>query len=265
MSDYERELSFALDIAERGGDIAIRHFRRDIVKKKKPDGSWVTEADRAVESALRAQIAQHFPDHNVLGEEEGLAGAAGGPHVDGAPTWIVDPIDGTNNYMAGIPVWATLVALRVDGRSVLGVCHAPALGETYSATAGTVARLNGETMRVDSITTLEDATVASSGLETFLEAGLGDFYEQLTKSCSRSRGFGDFWGHMLVAQGAVHVMVEPEVSTWDYAALEPIVAAAGGRITQIDGTPCRDGRSCLTTNGALHDSVLTLAAANASR
>jgi histidinol-phosphatase len=243
----------------------MRHFRRDIASNQKSDGTWVTEADRAVESELRSLIARDFPDHNILGEEEGLTAAGGGSPVSGAPTWILDPIDGTNNYMAGIPIWATLIALRIETDALVGVCHAPALGETYSATAGEPARLNGDAIAVDPLDRLEDATVASSGFESFIDSGLADFYEQLVRRCWRSRGFGDFWGHMLVSQGAVHVMVETVVSTWDFSALEPIVAGAGGRITQIDGTSLRDGGSCLTTNGPLHDEVLTLATKTDSR
>jgi histidinol-phosphatase len=236
----------------------MRHFRRDIASKQKSDGTWVTEADHAVESQLRDLIARAHSGHNILGEEEGLAAAGGGPEIPGAPTWILDPIDGTNNYMAGIPIWATLIALRVEGDIVLGVCHAPALGETYSAATDEPARLNGDAIAVDPTDRLGDATVASSGLESFIDHGLADFYEQLVKRCWRSRGFGDFWGHMLVAQGAVHIMVETVVSTWDYAALLPIVSAAGGRITGLDGSSPRDGGSCLTTNAKLHDEVLAL-------
>jgi histidinol-phosphatase len=260
MSAWQRELSFALDIAERAGATAMRHFRRDIAAEQKSDGTWVTDADRAVESELRAIIGRAFPDHNILGEEEGVSGAGGGPEIPGAPTWILDPIDGTNNYMAGIPIWATLIALQDGGDNVVGVCHAPALGENYSATAGEPARFNGDVVEVDPTDRIEDATVASSELESFIDYGLADFYEQLVRRCWRSRGFGDFWGHMLVARGAVHVMVETKVSVWDYSALEPIVAAAGGRITQIDGTRLRDGGTCLSTNGPLHDEVVALAA-----
>jgi histidinol-phosphatase len=265
MSGFERELSFALEIAERAGATAMRHFRRDIASKQKSDGTWVTEADNAVESELRDLIARAHPGHNVLGEEEGLAAAGGGPEIPDAPTWILDPIDGTHNYMAGIPIWASLIALRVGRDIVLGICHAPALGETYSAATDEPARLNGDVVAVDPVDKLDDATVASSGLESFIDHGLADFYERLVTRCWRSRGFGDFWGHMLVAQGAVHIMVEPLVSTWDYSALQPIVGAAGGRITGLDGSEPRDGGSCLTTNAKLHDDVLALAGVDSRR
>lgn len=159
MEDYQEELTFAREIALAGGDIAMGFYRRDPASRQKSDGSWVTEADRAVETAIRARIGAAFPDHNVLGEEEGLADSGGGPARRGAPTWVVDPIDGTHNYMAGIPIWGVLVTLRIDGCSVVGVCHAPALGETYEATAGGKALRNGEAMTVDPLAQLDRATV----------------------------------------------------------------------------------------------------------
>ncbi|MDQ3953326.1 MAG: histidinol phosphatase [Actinomycetota bacterium] len=234
--------------------MALGHFRKQLQREQKPDGTWVTEADWAVEAQIRLRIARAFPDHNVLGEEEGLTAAGGGPPVDGAPTWIVDPIDGTNNYMAGIPIWATLVALAVDDEPVVGVAHAPALGETYDAATGAGARCNGERISVDALATLDRATVLFSSVESWRTAGLG----ALTARAWRSRGFGDFWGHVLVARGAAHVMVEPDLSVWDVAALQPIVAEAGGKLTDLDGNPWRERGPCVTTNGALHDEVLAL-------
>src|ERR687892_2926766 len=127
MPGHLRELDAALEFARAGGRIALGHFRKQLPREQKADGTWVTEADWAVEAQIRLRIARAFPDHNVLGEEEGLTAAGGGPAVDGAPRWVVDPIDGTNNFMGGIPIWATLVALSVNGEPVLGVAHAPAL------------------------------------------------------------------------------------------------------------------------------------------
>ncbi len=259
--NYSTELSFALDTAVAGGRIAMEHFHRDVATKRKTDGTWVTEADWAVEAQMRLRIARTFPDHNVLGEEEGLTKAGGGAPLEGAPTWVVDPIDGTNNYIAGIPIWATLVGLRVGGESVLGVCHAPALAETYDGATGLGARMNGEAIRVDPVGDLKRATVLFPGPESFNEAGLGGFFEELAARCWRSRGFGDFWGHMLVARGAAHVMVEPVLKVWDFVALEAIVAEAGGRITRLNGDAVADDRSCLTTCGSLHDEVVALAKA----
>ncbi len=257
MPGYLQELDAALGVARAGGRIALRHFRTRLRSARKADGTWVTEADWAVEAQIRLRIARAFPGHNVLGEEEGLTAAGGGPPDEGAPTWVVDPIDGTNNYIAGIPIWATLVALRVDGRSVVGVAHAPALGETYDAAAGAGARCNGDAIVVDPKAALDESTVLFSSVRGWREAGLGDGFAQLTGRAWRSRGFGDFWGHVLVARGAAHVMAEPDLSLWDVAALEPIVAEAGGELTGLDVKPWESG-ACVTTNGALHDEVLTL-------
>lgn len=234
------------------------HYRRDPESKKKADGTWVTEADWAVEAQIRLRIARTFPDHNVLGEEEGLTRAGGGDPVDGAPTWVVDPIDGTNNYMAKIPIWATLVGLEVDGRAVVGVAHAPALGETYDAAVGSGARLNGEDIHVRDVGDLSDATVLYASLSSFVDQGLDRPFLELASRSYRSRGFGDFWGHMLVARGAAQVMIEPELRVWDFRALEVIVAEAGGRQSALDGSPLVDHGSVVTTSGSIHDDVLRL-------
>jgi histidinol-phosphatase len=258
VTDLASELQFARDLARAGGRIALEHFRRDPRAHLKSDGTWVTEADWAVEAQIRLRIARSYPDHNILGEEEGLTGAGGGPPAPDAPTWVIDPIDGTNNYIAGIPIWATLVGLRIEGTSVVGACHAPALGETYDAALGKGARCNGRPIAVDAVAELERATVFSAGLEAFLDLGLADFYTDLVGRVGRSRGFGDFWGHMLVARGAGHIMIEPELNLWDVAALEPIVAEAGGLVTGLNGEPWTSG-PCITSCGPLHAPVMEMA------
>lgn len=258
MADFIEELSFAREIAEEAAKIASRSFGRRIDRSQKDDGSWVTEADKAVEAALRARIEQRFPDHNVLGEEEGLRSARGSEPTAGAPTWILDPIDGTNNYMSGIPIWATLVALRQEDTSVLGVAHAPALGETYDAALGSGARFNGQAIHVDDEESLGEATALFASVQSFKEDGLRNFFLRLTDATWRSRGLGDFWGHMLVARGAAQIMVETSLRIWDFAALEPIVSEAGGKMTTLSGRPCTDEGSCVSTNGKLHDEVLRL-------
>ncbi len=258
MTDLSRALDFALETAQAAGKIALHHYQQELDAQRKADGTWVTKADWAVEAQIRIRIARAFPNHNILGEEEGLTGAGGGAPHEGAPTWIVDPIDGTNNYIAGIPIWATLVALRVDGESLAAVCHAPVLNETYDGAKGLGARMNGHAISVDPIVRLEDATFCHAGARSFRDTDNIGLYEKLVARAWRDRGFGDFWGHMLVARGAAHVMVEPTLNLWDVAALEPIVTEAGGRISGPTGAPWTEGEMCITTCGTLHDEVLLL-------
>lgn len=259
MTELEPALHVAREAALAGGKIALGHFRRTPKAEQKPDGTWVTEADWAVEAQIRLRIARAFPDHNILGEEEGLSAAGGGPPNDGAPTWVIDPIDGTINFMSGIPVWGILVALRIDGTSVVGIAHAPALGETYEGAEGLGARVNGETIRVDPVSDLAQATLTFTNLRSYQDFGLDRLLLTLSSKAYQTRGFGDFWGHMLVARGATHVMLEPDLKLWDVAALEPIVTEAGGKLTALNGAPWSEGAPCLTTNGALHDEVVRLA------
>jgi len=258
MSDYSTEHQFALEIAKLGGSIAGEHYRNDPQRSRKDDGSWVTEADIAAEGAIREHIASAWPDHNILGEEEGLTSASGSDPVEGAPTWVIDPIDGTNNFMSEIPVWATLVALRVDDRSVVGVVYAPALNETYDAALGEGARFNGHRITVNPVDSLDRATIFFGGEKSFYRHELEHLHAELSHEAWRTRGFGDFWGHMLVARGAGHVMLEPSVSLWDVAALEIILEEAGGRMTHIDGTRFSGSGTCLSSNGVLHETVVAM-------
>ncbi|MGH2697642.1 MAG: inositol monophosphatase family protein [Actinomycetota bacterium] len=261
MPDYASELEFALEVAKIGGEVAGEHYQSDPRRSRKDDGTWVTEADLATESALRAHIASAWPTYNILGEEEGLTSAAGGEPQERAPTWVVDPIDGTNNFMNEIPVWAVLVALRVDERSVVGVVHAPALNETYVAAEGLGARFNGHRIAVDPVDSLEEATIFFGGERGFHRHGLETLRTQITHAAWRTRGFGDFWGHSLVARGAGHAMLEPDVSLWDVAALEIILEEAGGKLTHLDGSPFSGKGTCLSSNGALHDIIVAMATA----
>ena len=259
MTGISDELAFAKEAAQAGAKVAFDRFGGSLERSKKADGSWVTEADEAAEATIRKMIASAYPDHNVLGEEEGLRSGAGGQPIDGAPTWIVDPIDGTNNFMLGVPVWGTLVALKMDGRVRLGVCHAPALGEVYEGEAGGGARCNDRPMKADDATELEDAVVLYSSAQAFFRKGLDEFFEYLIRRSWRSRGFGDFWGHMLVARGAAQVMVEPALKMWDVAALLPIVEEAGATLTHLHGGPWGTEGSALTATALLHDEVVALA------
>lgn len=259
VSDYSQELSFAIELARLGGAIAMSHYGRDPRTERKPDGTWVTEADRAAEAQIRLRLARAYPEHNILGEEEGLTAAGGGEPIPDAPTWIIDPIDGTNNYMTGIPIWATLVGLQIDDRSVVGVAYAPALGETYDGGVGLGARVNGTEIKAAEVADLKEAVFLHGDVQSFLKRGHSDFINTITSKVWRSRGFGDFWGHMLVARGAAHIMAEPEVSAWDIAPLLPIIEEAGGRLTHFDGSEWSGEGSALTTCGPIHDEVVALA------
>jgi len=248
---YEHELSFASGLAERAEAIAMSIFGRDVVRVTlKADMTPVTQADTQIEAMVREQIAAAFPDDRVLGEEEG--GDASG---DGR-VWIVDPIDATANFARAIPIWATLIALQVDGEQVVGLVNAPALGERYEAVTGGGARWNGETIRVSSVGSLAESQLLFAGLGDWSEGALGERVRGTLGEAGRTRGFGDFWGHMLVARGSAEAMIEPELSLWDFAALVPIVREAGGRVTTIEGGPLHHKGSVLTSNGVLHDELV---------
>jgi histidinol-phosphatase len=262
VENLDEALEFALEMADIGGQIAMRHYQKGPALQRKDDGTWVTEADVAVETELRAAIAKAWPDHNVWGEEEGLAAASGAAPDESRPTWIIDPIDGTHNYMAGIPIWATLVGLRTGDGFVVGACNAAALGETYEAALGSGARMNGVPIHCGDATSLDEATTLFGDPQAFVDVGLGGFLDELVSASWRIRGFGDFWGHMLVARGAAHVMVEPKLNIWDTAALIPIVMESGGLMTHIDGSPWTKTGSCLTACPKLHPRIVTMAEAS---
>jgi histidinol-phosphatase len=238
----ERDLAFALELADLADSLALPRFRaHDLVVDTKPDLSPVTDADRTVESALRARIAVERPGEGVLGEEEGEAG-------DAAVRWILDPIDGTRNFSRGIPVWATLIALEREGDVVVGVVSAPALGRRWWAVRGGGAFTNGTPIRVSQVASVAEATVSASAVGN----------SELARRAWHERNLGDFWQHCLVAEGAVDVAVDPEAWRWDVAAAALLVEEAGGRCTGVDGGP-PDG-SMLSTNGRLHEEALSLLA-----
>jgi histidinol-phosphatase len=248
---YDRELAVALELADLAAGIGLARFRRTGLEvRAKADRTLVTEADLAIEAAVRAALADAFPDDHVLGEEEGGRTEAGGR------VWVIDPIDGTANYARGIPIWGVLVALRVEDRSVLGVVDAPALGERYVGVAGGEATMNGAPIRVSDVARIEDAHVLLAELKDLLGGPYRGAIEGLIRDCWRDRGFGDFWAHVLVAGGGADVMLEPELNLWDFAAPQAVLEAAGGRMTAFDGTPPVHKGSVLSTNGAVHDEVL---------
>jgi histidinol-phosphatase len=244
------DLALALELADLADSISLGHFRsHTLLVESKPDMTLVSEADRAVEEALRRRISDERPSHAVLGEELGASG-------DGAWRWILDPIDGTHNYVRGIPVYSTLIALEHDDVLLVGVASAPALHRRWWAARGQGAYADGRPIRVSGVSRLEDAQLSYDSMSGFEAHGLGERFLGLDRRCWRSRGFGDFWSHVLVAEGAVDVAVEPDVSVWDLAALQVIVEEAGGRFTDLSGEARADGGSAVSTNGLLHDEVL---------
>jgi len=249
-ADLESDLALAHELADAADAVTTARFRaHDLAVDTKPDLTPVTEADRRAEELLTEHIARARPGDAVVGEEFGASGA-------GDRWWIVDPIDGTKNYVRGVPVWATLIGLEVAGELVAGVVSAPALGRRWWAARGSGAFADGERIRVSAVHDLADAHLCYSDTTGWDDFGRGDEFRALMRRCWRTRGFGDFWGHMLVAEGAADAMGEPILALWDVAALVPIVEEAGGRLTDLTGAGWTDGAPAVTTNGLLHDAVL---------
>ena len=252
---YDDDLRFAHVLADAADDITARRFRAlDLRVETKPDLTPVTDADRATEDSLRNVLRRARPRDAVLGEESGQTGF-------GPRRWVIDPIDATKNYVRGVPVWATLIGLMDGDKVVVGVASAPALGRRWWAAAGG-GSWTGRSLtkasrcRVSGVTKLSDASFSYSGIGGWAEKGrLGGFLS-LAQSVWRTRAFGDFWSHMLVAEGACDISAEPAVSLWDLAALQIITTEAGGRFTTLEGEVTPDGGSVVCTNGHLHDEVL---------
>jgi histidinol-phosphatase len=256
-----RVLSFALELADAADRITMRYFRGDVGARQKADRSLVTRADIEVEAELRRRILERFPDHTILGEEEGYRQGS-----NRSARWLLDPVDGTNSFARGIPIWGTLIAFEHDGSSVVGVASAPALGTRWWAGRGLGAwraplpgrgagAADGVRIHVSDIARVEDAQVLHGSIRLGLDRWNGPLVD-LLRSAWRARSFADFWGHCLVAEGSAEVMIEPHVNPWDLAALIVIVEEAGGRLTDLDGRPTIEAGHCVTSNGALHEEVL---------
>ena len=255
MGSYDDDLRFAHVLADAADDITTKRFRAlDLRVETKPDLTPVSDADRATEDSLRNILRRSRPRDAVLGEESGQTGK-------GPRRWVLDPIDATKNYVRGVPVWATLIGLMDGDDVVVGVVTAPALGRRWWAGVGGGAwtgrsLTKASRCQVSQVTKLSDASFSYSGVGGWAETGRLDGFLSLSQAVWRTRGFGDFWSHMLVAEGAVDVSAEPEVSLWDLAALQVIVEEAGGRFTSLSGVASPDGGSVVCTNGHLHDEVL---------
>ena len=243
----ETDLRFAHRLADVADAITLARYRAlDLRVEQKPDLSPVTEADRAAEEAVRELVAREREGESVFGEEFGDDG--------GAVRWIVDPIDGTRNYVRGLPVWATLLALEREGRVDVALVAAPALGRRWWATRGGGCWVEGfQRCRVSGISRLEDATVSTTSAPA-MPAG----WTELARRAWTSRAFGDFWQYCLLAEGGLDVATDDALQLWDYAAVELLVAEAGGRSTSFTGAAPAPGRSFLSTNGLLHPQAIAL-------
>ena len=246
------DLQLALEMADAADAISMAAFRSSGLRvDTKADMSPVTEADRGVEVALRDRIAAARPGDAVVGEEFGTTG-----EMAAQRRWYLDPIDGTGNYARGVPVFATLIALVEDGVAVAGVCSAPALQARWWAARGMGAFERGRAIHVSAVSDVGSAHLSYDDVRGFEAAGLEERFLALARRCWRSRGFGDFWSHVMVAEGGLDVAVEPEVNPWDLAPLQVIVEEAGGRFTDLGGTARFDGGSAVSSNGLLHAGVL---------
>jgi histidinol-phosphatase len=246
----------ALAWCDEADAIAMRHFRRDLTAERKPDRSFVTIADRSIEELIRARIAESFPKHGVVGEEFGVD--APGASV----TWYVDPIDATHNYIRGVPIFATLMAVARDGELQAAVISAPALGQRWGGWRGGGAwsmstMITGDARRcsVSRIADLADAQILYSSPRDLDRSGLAPGMAAVRAAAWRERGFGDFWGYTLLAEGAAEAMIEVGLKPWDAAAPFLLVEEAGGRATDFEGNRSFTGATFLATNGALHERI----------
>ena len=263
--DLADDLALALDLAARADAVSISRFRAmDLSVSIKPDRTPVTDADREVERVIREGLTAVRPDDGVLGEELGTAEGMG---AGARRQWIIDPIDGTANFLRGNPIWGTLIALAVDGVPLIGVVSSPALDQrwwaarglgAFTARTGAHPEQDARALRVSGVQTLGDAVVSYNSLQGWDDAGRLDSLLALTRASWRARAIGDMWSYMLVAEGVLDVAGEFDLQPYDMAALQPIIEEAGGRFTSVDGEEGPWHGSALATNGLLHDETLAI-------
>ena len=248
--DMERDLEFAVLLADTADAFTLPHFEtRNFTVDLKANHTEVTEVDRGTETAIMELVRRHRPQHAWYGEEHGSGG-----DVDAEWTWVIDPIDGTSNFVRGVPIWATLIGLvHRELGPVLGFVSAPALHMRWWGTLGGEAMFNGHPIRVSTVNDISEASLSITENAPWREMGYGDAIKNLKRSVKRVRGYGDFWQHMLVAQGAVDLAVDAiGLEPYDIAALIPIVQAAGGTLTDRAGNVNWRGDTAVTSNGLLH-------------
>jgi histidinol phosphatase-like enzyme (inositol monophosphatase family) len=244
-------LEFACAVAHEAGALTLRHYGGTVDYEAKGDGSPVTIADRQAEQLIRKLVREAHPDHGVLGEELGETNP--GARV----RWVLDPIDATRSFMRGVPLYGVLIGIEVDGAPAVGVAHFPALQETVSAGLGVGCRWNGTPCRVSQVSRLEDAVVLTTDVERILSCPEGSGWRRLQRRAAFSRTWGDCYGHALVATGRAEVMVDPILKPWDAGPFPTIVTEAGGRFTSLEGETTIHGGSGISTNGLLHEDVLS--------
>lgn len=246
-------------LADNADAISMEKFRAvDLEVSTKPDMTWVTEADQAVEQAIRRTLRSARTRDIVLGEENG---EQIGTIEDATRRWIIDPIDGTSNYVRGVPVWATLIAIAIEDEVVASCVSAPALGRRWWASKGGGAYtgkslMSATRLHVSKVDRIDDASLSYASLGGWEEIGKLESFLALTRRCWRTRGYGDFWSYMLLAEGAVDIAAEPELALWDMAALDPIVREAGGTFTALNGQPGPWHGNALATNTLLHEAAM---------
>jgi histidinol-phosphatase len=247
LKPYQDELAFALHMAETAAQIIRTHFRKGIQVEVKRDLTPVTAADRGAEEALRNLMQKQTPDYGIIGEEFG--NQVGKSDRE----WVIDPIDGTKAFIHGVPLFGTMLALLEKGRAILGVIQLPALGHVLYATQGGGAFVDGQTARVSGVSTLEESLILDGSATTMEKLGHGPAWSELRKKAKLHRGWGDCYGHFLVATGGAEVMADPIVEIWDIASLQVILPEAGGRFTSFSGEDSITQRSAISSNGRYHD------------
>jgi histidinol phosphatase-like enzyme (inositol monophosphatase family) len=246
-------LNFAMDAAWQAGRYALAHFQTGVAVDWKEDASPVTLADRGAEKLLRELIERRFPRHAVLGEEMGHEPE---PDKDSDHLWILDPIDGTQSFISGVPLWGVLIGLEISGEMVVGVANFPALSEMVVAGRGLGCRWNGRSARVSKVSCLEDALLTYTSATDMDKWGKGEAFSRLEQSTRLQRGWSDCYGYALVATGRAEIMLDPIMNVWDCAALLPIVEEAGGTFTDWKGEPTVRGDEAVSTNGVLFEAVM---------
>lgn len=240
---------FACDIARKAGDLTLAYFRRGVKVERKEDQSPVTKADKEAEQLLRDAIEKEYPEHGIIGEEFGEV------RTDANIQWILDPIDGTQSYIHGIPLYTTLIGIVVDDEPVSGIIYAPATNEFCEAYKGGGARLNGKSCSVSEQDDLAKATILSGDTKFIRQYGFEHEFGQLVDKAAMHRTWGDAYGHMMVATGRAEVMFDPILNTWDAAPLLTILTEAGGNYTDLQGNPTIKGGNGLSCNMALKTNV----------